>query len=84
MVTQHIPYASIKEDEKALQAIRTHEKAYAKSGGKGVLDDLWFIMRACWHPYPSSRPTIREVLSALDDWEGNAVRLDNQRAHSSS
>jgi serine/threonine protein kinase len=40
--------------------------------GEGIVGSLWKVLKMCWKPRPSDRPTIEEVLRCLEGVSANA------------
>lgn len=72
-MTLEEPYASIKSDWKAFEAIKSYELSFVSDAVVQASRDVWMICRACWHPDPESRPTTELILKCFRDWPSNAV-----------
>ena len=58
-----------------MQGNRPSRPSHALSVTRGLTDDVWHLIEACWSQYPADRPTAVQIVKTLYDLPNRAVDL---------
>jgi hypothetical protein len=58
-----------------MQGKRPSRPSHGLSVTRGLTDDVWHLIEACWSQYPDDRPTAVQIVKTLYDLPNRAVDL---------
>ncbi|KDQ54687.1 hypothetical protein JAAARDRAFT_80270 [Jaapia argillacea MUCL 33604] len=65
MHAKAVPFEAIPHDSAVMLKVFNGERPKRH---RDITDELWNLAQRCWHPNPSNRPDVRQVLGAVHDY----------------
>ncbi|KAG6909446.1 hypothetical protein DXG01_000431 [Tephrocybe rancida] len=78
LMTGEQPFNNIPQDYHALRELdrgKVPERPGRLATAQGLNDDLWSLMKACWHKKPESRPTMTVIKTRLSEMRGTTIGI---------
>jgi len=69
MFSGNLPFHDVRHDFQIMMAVQSGKRplrpSHELSRNRGLNDDIWYLIGACWNQKPSQRPTSDQILELL-------------------